>query len=878
MADDARPGSGDSPEPSDRLLHHLGDRYRLIECIGEGASAVVYRAADHLSGEDVAIKVLRPEFAASLAGDRFAREVRLAHALRHPGVLPVLDSGGSGDCLYYVMPFIAGPSLRDRIAREGPLPVDEALRITREVAEVLALAHEQGLVHRDIKPANILLATERTMVADFGLARAVEEAGTDRLTESGLAVGTPAYMSPEQAGASADVDARSDQYSLACVLYTMLSGEPPFTGRTAWAVIARHLRERPPSLSIVRPNLSDSIEIAVDRALSKVPADRFETVEDFVAALSDASLLHPSAPRRWPWAAALVAAVAATLLAVLTRPPPLNASRVVGFPLEDRSVDPKGPTGADLAMVMGVGLEHAPVKWYDGWKWLPSDLRSAGLVAPDVASEIARSLEARYYLTGTVRVDADSVRVVVELMDVLGDSLAQRASEVAATGDADGTRLALRALVRLLPALLGTDGPRVDLSYLLDRDPSALAFWIRGDQHYRSSRFREALASYQQALDVDPQLALAALKGAQAASWIYAAPDARSLVGVALAHEELLPDQKRLYARGLQAYLVGDADQAVELLREAVGVDAAWPEAWMTLGEAMYHLVPSSWSGPGAPDSAFARVLELDPGFTPAAIHLAEAYTRENDAASVAALMDRLIDGQADPIVVRRVRWLLECLESGFPEMEHGGARATPGRLRRRSVPGRVRRTPGVRRPGVRAHSGRRRRRSRRHLERPAGALRGARGAGADGRRGTAHGLPVPGGSHLRGTPVHAQRRVRRWPRSTSVCLRGLRDGHLPRALRGRLPPHGDHDHPVNAGGLVPRARRLRRGRHDRAGGGGPSRRLGHAPGFDRQRGDRRLGAPGERRYDRRDRAFRVPPPRAPGLRPGMGPVGESCV
>jgi serine/threonine-protein kinase len=551
--------------------------------------------------------------------------------------------------------------------------VDEALRITREVAEVLALAHEQGLVHRDIKPANILLATERTMVADFGLARAVEEAGTDRLTESGLAVGTPAYMSPEQAGASADVDARSDQYSLACVLYTMLSGEPPFTGRTAWAVIARHLRERPPSLSIVRPNLSDSIEIAVDRALSKVPADRFETVEDFVAALSDASLLHPSAPRRWPWAAALVAAVAATLLAVLTRPPPLNASRVVGFPLEDRSVDPKGPTGADLAMVIGVGLEHAPVKWYDGWKWLPSDLRSAGLVAPDVASEIARSLEARYYLTGTVRVDADSVRVVVELMDVLGDSLAQRASEVAATGDADGTRLALRALVRLLPALLGTDGPRVDLSYLLDRDPSALAFWIRGDQHYRSSRFREALASYQQALDVDPQLALAALKGAQAASWIYAAPDARSLVGVALAHEELLPDQKRLYARGLQAYLVGDADQAVELLREAVGVDAAWPEAWMTLGEAMYHLVPSSWSGPGAPDSAFARVLELDPGFTPAAIHLAEAYTRENDAASVAALMDRLIDGQADPIVVRRVRWLLECLESGFPEWSTEG-------------------------------------------------------------------------------------------------------------------------------------------------------------------------------------------------------------
>ncbi len=229
----------------DQLRSALSDRYAIERELGRGGMAVVYLAEDRKLGRAVALKVLRPELAASLGAERFLRETEIAAKLTHPNILALHDRGDADGLLYYTMPYVEGESLSDRLARERQLPVDEALQITREVAEALAHAHAQGIVHRDIKPDNILFEGGHAVVADFGIARAIDVAAGERLTETGLAVGTPAYMSPEQASGVEGVDARSDQYALACVLYEMLAGEPPFPGSSAQAILARKVTEPP---------------------------------------------------------------------------------------------------------------------------------------------------------------------------------------------------------------------------------------------------------------------------------------------------------------------------------------------------------------------------------------------------------------------------------------------------------------------------------------------------------------------------------------------------------------------------------------------------------------------------------------------------------
>ncbi|HEX3927310.1 MAG TPA: protein kinase [Gemmatimonadales bacterium] len=305
--------------PIDRLTPALSDRYRVDHELGAGGMATVYLADDIKHDRKVAIKVLRPELAAVIGAERFLKEIKTTANLQHPHILGLIDSGNVDGLLWYAMPFIQGESLRDRLQREKQLPVTDAVRITIEVASALDYAHRHGVIHRDIKPENILLHDGSALVADFGIALAASSAGT-RMTETGMSLGTPHYMSPEQAMGEREITARSDVYALGCVAYEMLVGEPPFNGPTAQAIIARVMTEEPRSITLQRKTVPPHVEAAVLTALEKLPADRYASAAEFAAALSDASA--PSAhrttgrnaalsPRRTvlPWAVAVIAVV-----------------------------------------------------------------------------------------------------------------------------------------------------------------------------------------------------------------------------------------------------------------------------------------------------------------------------------------------------------------------------------------------------------------------------------------------------------------------------------------------------------------------------------------------------------------------------------------
>ena len=276
-------------EPFAELNAALAGHYVVDRELGHGGMALVYLARDLKHERFVALKTLRAEIAVALGRERFLREIKLVARLQHPNILPVYDSGDAAGTLYFVMPYVEGESLRERLEREPQLPLDEALQITREVADALAYAHSHDVVHRDIKPANIMLSGGHAIVTDFGIARAIDAAGGDKLTETGLAIGTPAYMPPEQSAGTGKVDRRSDIYSLACVLYETLAGQPPFTGPTAQAIMARHSLDSVPRLKVVREAIPDDVEAVIERALEKVPADRYQTAAQFRDALNTAS-------------------------------------------------------------------------------------------------------------------------------------------------------------------------------------------------------------------------------------------------------------------------------------------------------------------------------------------------------------------------------------------------------------------------------------------------------------------------------------------------------------------------------------------------------------------------------------------------------------
>jgi serine/threonine-protein kinase len=352
----------------ERLTAALADRYRVEREIGQGGMATVYLAEDLKHGRLVALKVLHPELAAVLGGERFLTEIKTTAHLQHPNILQLFDSGAADGLLYYVMPFVEGESLRGRLTREKQLPVDDAVAIARGVAAALDFAHRHGVIHRDIKPENILLQDGQPLVADFGIALAVKQAGGARLTQTGLSLGTPQYMSPEQATAERELDARSDIYAIGAVAYEMLGGEPPFTGTTTQAIIAKLMTEEPRRLSLLRKTVPPHVEAAVQRAMEKLPADRFGSAAEFAAALADSATAGRYArttqmaavrPLSRPSIRLVVAAVLLTVLGLLAgrwtaqaKAPEVMPSRLAILPPEQGAL-----VSAGLARILDISRD-----------------------------------------------------------------------------------------------------------------------------------------------------------------------------------------------------------------------------------------------------------------------------------------------------------------------------------------------------------------------------------------------------------------------------------------------------------------------------------------------------------------------------------------
>jgi serine/threonine-protein kinase len=376
-------------EPLVRLKSAVADRYTIDRELGRGGMATVYLAEDLKHHRHVAVKVLDPELARALGAERFLREVEVTANLNHPHILPLHDSGEADGFLFYVMPYVEGETLRERMNREGQLPLDDALQITKEVATALSYAHSHDVIHRDIKPENVLLSAGEAVVADFGIARAITEAGGEHLTETGLSIGTPIYMSPEQASGAKPVTGQADLYSLACVLYEMLTEEPPYTGPTAQAIVAKKLSEPAPRVSVVRDKVPPAVEAALDRALSRTPADRYATVQQFAEALSAGTTV-----------------------------PETETQAIVVLPFENLSPDPDNEYFVD-------GLTEELITDLSQVSSLRVVSRTSAMMfkgARKSIPSIAREMGVQYALEGTVRKAGTSLRITAQLIDTSCDA------------------------------------------------------------------------------------------------------------------------------------------------------------------------------------------------------------------------------------------------------------------------------------------------------------------------------------------------------------------------------------------------------------------------------------------------------------------------
>ncbi len=649
------------------FVEALRDRYTLERELGRGGMAIVYLARDLKHDRPVALKVLHAELAATLGPERFLREVRTTARLQHPHILPVLDSGTAAGQLWYTMPYVRGESLRDRLRREVQLPVEVAVDLARQVALALDYAHREGVIHRDLKPENILLSEGQALVADFGVAKALAAGSESQLTETGMALGTPAYMSPEQASAD-QVDGRSDIYALGCVLYEMLAGEPPFTGPTPQAVLAKRVLEPVPHVRTLRESVPETLEQAITRALAKAPADRFPSAGEFARALTGATPLNtvnvapalPTQPtstgdrQRQPvprhtialgLAALLVlgASAAALLWRSRTAPTRLDADLLAVAPFD--VLDPRLQLWREgLVDLLSRNLDGAgPLRTVS-----PTVIvrRWRGRADRTTAEALARATGAGLALYGTlVGSGRDSVRLTASVLDV---SQSEVVGEAELRGTADRMdQLADSLTVRVLRELGATRPIGAARSGGLgSRSLAALRAFLRGEQFFRRTEWDSARVSYERAIGLDTAFALAYWRLGTIRGWQFSALDslghAYSQRAAAL-NRGLPPRESLLLAcdslmSALPAAGALPDSAGRETLRRlfsvAERVTAQYPtdpEAWVALGEARFHF----GFGLGVSDAmkleAFGRAIQLDSAYAPAYIHPIDLALTLND-------------------------------------------------------------------------------------------------------------------------------------------------------------------------------------------------------------------------------------------------------
>jgi len=641
-----------------RLTSALAGRYTVEGLAGEGGMATVFRATDLKHRRPVAIKVLRPELAATIGSERFLREIELSARLQHPHIVPLYDSGDAGGILYYVMPFVEGESLRDRLTREGRIPFEEAVALNREVASALGYAHAQGIVHRDIKPENIMLSGGHAVVADFGIARAVRvAAGGQQLTGMGFAIGTPAYMSPEQATAS-EVDGRSDQYSLACVFYEMVSGQAPFSAPTVQGVLTQSLTGVRPRLSKVARMAPPEADAPVQRALASDPATRFATVQEFAVTLERAAGGGAGAVaerrRLRRMAVGLPLVVTAAAAGWILFGPRRGAGPVVAG-AESIAVLPFGTAGAGVEL-MGEGMVdllstnlnsvggiHAvdPRTVLARWK------KAGGSGGADLqtALDIARDVKAQAALVGSIVATGSRVRLSADLYGSDGNSLAR--------AQVDGAADSMLSLVDELSGSLVREiwrskepVPSLRVSGLTTGSLAAMREYLTGEQHYRRSEWDSAGAAFQRAIDQDSTFALAHYRLAMALGWKggYALPRAREASEAALRFASRLKPRERSLVAAYRLFSQGRLE-AVDSMRRYV---ETWPddiEGWYLLGETQYHTRERTGADPGTIEASFDRVLASDSTLTPALIHPLELTLAYRDSVRYARYLTLLRNG-----------------------------------------------------------------------------------------------------------------------------------------------------------------------------------------------------------------------------------------
>jgi eukaryotic-like serine/threonine-protein kinase len=676
--------------------------------LGGGGMSRVFLAREPALDRRVVVKVLAPHLAAGVSAERFRREIQVAARLQHPHIVPLLTAGQAGDVLFYTMPFVEGESLRARLGREGELPIALTVSLLQEVARALAYAHRQGIVHRDIKPANILLAEDEAQVADFGIAKALASSASasegDGLTSVGLALGTPAYMAPEQAGGDT-VDHRADLYALGCVGYEMLVGQPPFERRTPHAMMAAHATEAPVPVATRRPAVPTSLAALVMQLMEKRPADRPQDAEEVVRALNAVTheqvaaeartgvVATPSAAPahrgRWLVAGAAGAVVLAVVAAaVLKRHPP-----PIGVDAQLVAVAPFRVTGADSGVSYlregMVDLLSATMSGTSEFRtadpravvnaWRRAEKSRAELSEAEAISEAARVGAGRLVLGEAVG-SRDQLTLNAVLLEVPGGKTRVRAS---VEGSLDSLpRLVDRLAAELLALGAGEDQQR--LAGLISTSLPALRAYLDGQSLLRRGQFAPARERFEQALQLDSSFALAGLAYTAANEWL----GGRNInPGSQLAWRERqrLPSVERLR---LETH-IGPRYPSFSTQRDFIGAAERFaaaapdrPEAWYKLGDLLYHFGPLVGIADAHPRArrAFARALAIDPSFAPALEHAPQLALELGDTAGVKnALRDFLRVDSTSPLASYQ-RWFVAAVVG-----DSAAARAALGDARLRA-------------------------------------------------------------------------------------------------------------------------------------------------------------------------------------------------